>query len=174
MLVENNKAFTLAELLTVLTISSLLVAFAIPYYFEMLKNNKVRTDSEILMSAILLGKDKAISKGEDVAICAIDPDEDNITCLSSKSWQSWAVYYGEDYNSLDEDSLIAIYNTNGTVFESNVKIIRINDTGFAETTVTIAGQPDDCDSGNYRRELTLSLSGNVSLERVECVIAEEE
>ncbi|MBT4963168.1 MAG: prepilin-type N-terminal cleavage/methylation domain-containing protein [Francisellaceae bacterium] len=175
MLVSKRQAFTLAELLAVVTISSILVSFAIPAYYDLLRNNAVRSDSEHLTAGFLTAKSEAITTEADVTICPFDA-ESGVSCISTSNWSSWVVFSGSSPNSLNADNIISVYNVDNTIFtsDSGITSITFRPTGFSSVGTTFAGQPDNCStSKKYRREVTVNISGVISGERKLCIAPEE-
>lgn len=171
MLVKQNHAFTLAELLAVVAISALLIAFAIPAYYELSQNNATRSDSELLMSAMHTAKSAAIDRGANVSVCAFNPSDNDITCQSEGAWIAWVVFQGDAVSQINADNIINVFDVDRTQFvpNNNTTIITFGAAGFATPGTVFAGQPETCPQGRrYRREVQVSASGAISGERVQC------
>lgn len=176
MLVKRYYAFTLAELLAVVAISALLVAFAIPAYYELSQNNATRSDSELLMSAMHTAKSAAIDRETTVSICPFNPNSDVISCQSDGNWTAWVVFQGDAVSQISSDTIISVFDVDRTSFTTNnsTSIVTFGPAGFASPGTTFSGQPETCPQGRrYRREVQVRASGAISGERVQCSVAQE-
>ena len=102
---NNNKGFTLMEMLIVVAIIAVLVAIAIPVFTNQLEKSREATDAANIrsayaevMAAALTGatKDEAANNKVDVTTDAATGDEKVIT--ANKSNTSWTITYTEKDN----------------------------------------------------------------------------
>lgn len=99
---RNAKAngFTLIELIFVLLIAGILISIAVPSYNDAVSKNKVNAPYKSLRSAISLAKTEAISRNQQVVICASD---DQSSC--GDDWnKGWMVFVDSNKNESYEAS----------------------------------------------------------------------
>ena len=90
---RKQSGFTLIELLTTMVVVGILVAYAIPSFKLTVQNNRLVTESNDLLGAMLYARSMAVtiaaSQGQPVKVCA---SSDGATCSGSTNWQNgWIV-----------------------------------------------------------------------------------
>lgn len=83
------SGFTLVEMMVVLSIVAILMAFAVPSMVEMTQRSDLKRASGALFEALNTARTEAIKRGSDVSLCA---SSDGRHC--DGDWQSWIVFPG--------------------------------------------------------------------------------
>lgn len=103
------KGFTLAELLIVLAIFSLITVLATPSFSQAIKANQARSFANTLYHQLLFARTTAITMNTVVTICASD---DQVNCSSTQDWSDKKLIIFTDHNldrSIDEkDELLQV------------------------------------------------------------------
>jgi type IV fimbrial biogenesis protein FimT len=92
-----QTGFTLAELCTALAVAGILVAIGVPAMASFIGKTAVNAQAQGLMSALRLAKQEAMTRGELVSVCALDPGGADIgepACLPrGEDWSAgWIVF----------------------------------------------------------------------------------
>jgi type IV fimbrial biogenesis protein FimT len=95
------RGFTLVEVLVVMTITAILLAFAIPSFQTMIRNNRISSSSNSLLAAMDLARSEAVRRSTVVTVCrSTDPEAVAPGCSSAANggyaandWASgWIVF----------------------------------------------------------------------------------
>lgn len=90
----NQRAFTLIELMITLLVVAILASVAVPAYQTMVKNNRLTTQVNELVTALLYARSEAVKRSAPVAVCA---STDTSSCSGSNTWDTgWIVFIDED------------------------------------------------------------------------------
>ncbi len=87
---KNISGFTLLELMVVVTIAAILMAIAIPSFNEAIRNNRLTTYANNLVTAMNLARSEAIKQGMPVTVRRVD----NLSSTNSgANWEDgWDVF----------------------------------------------------------------------------------
>ena len=83
---NQNKGYSLIELLVSLAILSILLAVALPNFQDTIESNVTNSQAKLFMTTLNLARSEAIKRGINVGIC---PSNDGLDCDAA----SWSVYY---------------------------------------------------------------------------------
>lgn len=79
----SQRGFTLIEMLTVLTISTILVALAMPSFQSIIRSSRISGATNSLLAALDLGRSEAIRRSTNVTVCrSTTADLPNADCSS--------------------------------------------------------------------------------------------
>ena len=159
--------FTLIELLITLTVAGILVALAGPSFKTTIQNNRLVTQGNDLLGALIYARSEAIELNSKVTVCA---SSDGATCIGSGS--SWATGWVIGYIPQGTTSTNTVYtvlrshaaiNSGNTISSSLGASVAFLSTGMLNGTST--GTFTFCDSRGktYGRSLYLMLSGQARL-----------
>jgi type IV fimbrial biogenesis protein FimT len=182
---DRSQGFTLIELMIVVAIVAILLSIVVPGFRTMFANNNAATLSEDFASAISYARVEAVKRGKAVSLCrsntaGTDCDD------SGNDWNVGYLIYLEGKTSetdtatsVPTDGVLKVYPSSleskssiEVVRDSNpVKFLRFTSLGTlarnvdkeAVITTTVA----NC-KGNQTREITLKLSGSVSVAKKTC------
>ncbi len=160
---NTQQAFTLLELMVTLSIVAIVMAIAVPNMSQFVKNDRLTSYSNTLLSDLMLARSKAVQRNQPVIVCA---SSDQTTCTGGDFKDGWIV--GVDTNRDgaigNADELIRVQNKikgDITYVDGGLNTIIFDSRGFAPTT---NGQISVCDSrGNaYAKSIAISPTGRTS------------
>jgi len=94
---KNHRGFTLIELMVTLAVAAILLTVAIPSFTEMIKNNRLTTEINELVTVLNFGRTEAIKRGIDVTVC-----KSNTGTSCAGNWQNgWIAFV-----DLDDDGVV--------------------------------------------------------------------
>jgi type IV fimbrial biogenesis protein FimT len=85
---RRRRGFTLVELLVTITLLSLLLALAVPFFTTMIRNTRVRTVSESLMNGIRTAQAEAVRRSRQTVFSLTDqePGVDSTAVVNGRNW----------------------------------------------------------------------------------------
>ena len=106
---NKNSGFTLIELMVTLSIAAILMGIAVPSFQTVIKDNRIVTQTNQLVTALNLARSEAIKRGVRVTVCK---SANRAACTTAGTWdQSWLVF-------VDSVSPIGTIDTNDLVLRS--------------------------------------------------------
>ncbi|MGM0517415.1 MAG: GspH/FimT family pseudopilin [Pseudomonadota bacterium] len=103
---KKSHGFSLIELMMVLVVAAILLGIAIPSFTEIIKNNRLTSQTNSLLTSFSLARAEAITRRTTVAVCT--PQAGANSCQASTAWQDgWVVFVdeGKDGNWADDELL---------------------------------------------------------------------
>ena len=181
---KKENGFTLIEILITIVVLSILLAAGAPAFNGFIKNNRVTTQTNGLVSAIQLARNEALKRGTNAVICA---SSDGATCTGNGTWASGWIVYSDidpgDGNNPDvgttdpvceenEDCIILISDglSGGNTLISAIDSIHYLSNG---TTAPGTGTAEfelvsrDC-KNNQARNISVKLQGHVVVTEASC------
>jgi type IV fimbrial biogenesis protein FimT len=135
------RGFTFIELLTTLTIVSILAAIAVPNMRTFLQNNRLATSGNNLLHALQIARTEAIKRqipNATIAVCAIADSSvaDNSLSCSNGNYTQWFTFIDANSNGQHDNGETVLArgasDPNVTVKSSaSSGIVCFNSTGFA-------------------------------------------
>jgi type IV fimbrial biogenesis protein FimT len=92
---KRPHGFTLIELIVVIAIIAILAAIAFPNFSVSLRNNRIGTQTNDLLSALNYARNEAITRTRGVSVCAADTSDGATpgACSGSDEWSTgWMVF----------------------------------------------------------------------------------
>lgn len=80
--------FTLIELMIVLVIGGVLLGMAVPSFNTVIRNNRLTTEANNLVTAFNIARSEAIGRRTNITVC---PSSDQATCTGGGWHQGWVV-----------------------------------------------------------------------------------
>ena len=101
---DYSGGFTLTELMVVLTITAILIIYSAPSFIDLIRANRLSTQTNIFITAMNLARSEAISRNERVLLCIHNGNQ----CGTTDQWeQGWIVFADQNGNStIDTGELI--------------------------------------------------------------------
>lgn len=170
------SGFTILELMITVAVLAILLGIAVPSFTEIIRQNRLSTQTNDLLTATAVARSEAVKRGARVSIC---PANGN-TCSGVSEWSSgWLVFTddGATPGSLDAGEVILqrwpaasaqslnVTNTQGL---TSVSYEGTGATTLAavETTFTIVNVP--CSNPEGQRTVTVARAGRASAARGNC------
>jgi type IV fimbrial biogenesis protein FimT len=153
--------FTLVELLITLAIVSILMLIAVPSLSDFMKNERLTSQINTLLSHLQYARSEAITRHYQVVVCA---SRDGATC--SGSWtDGWIVFSDQDASSTvnDDDVLLRMHGKlkgSNTMTSTGGTIIIFDDRGFSpgySSTFTVS----DTRGSSYAKSISISNTGRI-------------
>jgi prepilin-type N-terminal cleavage/methylation domain-containing protein len=109
------RGFTLVEVLVVMTITAILLAFAIPSFQTMIRNNRISSASNSLLAAMDLARSEAVRRSTVVTVCrSTNPEAVGPVCSSAANggyaandWASGWIVFAKAAGNLNNDTVEA-------------------------------------------------------------------
>ena len=114
---ENERGFTLYELLIVLLLIALLTGVAIPNFANLAANGRIRTEVNALFHAIHVARKESIMRRKVVSLC---PSADGRQCSATLDWSlGWILFSNSDRDEpprIDPDEpVLQVHRTQGDI-----------------------------------------------------------
>ena len=159
----NHKGFTLLELMITLAIVAIVMAIAVPNMSQFVKNDRLTSYTNALISDLMLARGKAVQRNQPTIVCA---SSDQATCTGGDFKEGWIVAIDIDNDGTvgNADELIRVQNQiKGDIeyVDGGLNIIRFDSRGFAPNT---NGQISICDDrgDNKAKSISISPTGRTS------------
>lgn len=173
-----HRGFTLIELLVTLGVLTIVLAIAAPDVQAFIRNSRITSQTNDLVTLINLARSQAIHEGHMVELCL---SHDQQSCNSNNWAHGWLVWVDRNDNrSFDADEIARVsapidyYTTAESNNSNNQSFDRIAflPTGFADlgsgissATIILQGKP--CSDG-LSRQITINASGAIKSQHSDC------
>jgi type IV fimbrial biogenesis protein FimT len=159
-----QHGFTIVELMITVGIAGIVLMIAAPNMSEFVKNERLTTAANTLISDLMLARSKALEMNQPVILC---PSSNQTSCTDTNYEDGWIV--GVDGNNDDvigSADLIKVQQALGSdvfVNDGGLKIIKFNEKGFTPDH-TNADVLSVCDSrkDTHSKAVALSRTGRVN------------
>jgi type IV fimbrial biogenesis protein FimT len=151
---KGYRGFTLLELMVTLAVLAVLITVGIPAFGDMVRNNRVTAQTNELVSALNIARSEAVKRGRNVQVVVTSP-------VGGWSAEVSVVGAGGDpLRRVDRaDSLVTV----------NAATVTFRPTGVPLAAVDFGMQPQSECSGQQRRQVAVTASGQVRTTRQTCV-----
>ena len=174
----NNKGFTLIELIITIAIAAIVMAIGVPAFQDMIRNNRIISQTNDVMSALSFSRSEAIKRGRPVVICK---SSGGAGCATSGNWdQGWMIFVDTDNNAAvnSGEEILRVHDalTGGNTLEGNGNVATYisyssdgvtrlkNGGGFQSGTLTFGL----CNSSKQKNTILISDTGRARIEKVTC------
>jgi len=147
---NNDKGFTLVELMITLAIAAILMSLAVPSFTTTIKNNRLTTQANELISTLNYARSEAIRRGANVSVDSSD---------ASTNWHNGWVVKDSGNNILRNHQA---FEGNSTLVGSTSSMA-YKSTGFLSGTTAITYTLCDDRTGETGRTISVSLTGRPSV-----------
>jgi type IV fimbrial biogenesis protein FimT len=174
---DEQKGFTLVELLITMVVVSILLATAIPSFMQFIKNNRVTGQANSFVVSTHMARNEAVKRGAGTTLCAANADMSGCSNDPNDWSTGWIVF--SDLNRdgvLDsgtcletEDCLLSTVNgrVKGTLTgsSSDIRFLPTGQTSNGPVTLTL--KADDCDH-KQERNITITRQGHTTVTEQAC------
>jgi len=158
------KGFTLLELIVTLAIAGILTGIAIPNFVGLLKNNRLISKNNDLLTALTLGKSEALKRATSVTLCKRNALGTN--CDSGRLWSDgWLLFNDLNSNAAVDaaDEVLRVYEPlpTGISLTYAFNQVTFNSLGFSSG---YTGTFKFCDDrgATYSRGLIIAHTGQLT------------
>lgn len=175
-----SRGFTLVELLITIALVAILTAIALPSFGTVIRNNRITTQTNDLISAFTLARNEAVTRSRGVSVCAADtrngvPAE----CGDSSDWEHGWVVFIDDTVAASGPTTIAAASVlrmwegdsqNQLLPESSQFFVRFTPRGEISSSadVKLTMKPKTDCSAQQRSVVSISAMGRPSALRMNC------
>ncbi|MGH8262709.1 MAG: GspH/FimT family pseudopilin [Steroidobacterales bacterium] len=137
---RTQLAFSLMELLIALSIAGVLLTLAVPNIQSFLKNNKMTSVANDMLTALTVARSESIKLQQPVALCAsTNPKAANPTCTTGTFTPGWVVWVDVNNNGLHDNGERVIMAREAldpaiSAVANNSYLVSYAPTGFAQTS----------------------------------------
>ena len=165
-----SSGFTLVELLVTMVVFGILASIAIPSFSDLIKNSRLATETNDLMSDLAYARSEAARQGKRVTLCV---SSNGTSCGTGSAWAGGRIVFADTgtYGTVDgTDAVLRVSNS------ISAKKITIAASGFSTlnylqfkqsgaTSSSVNGKFKICDdrTGAYGREIELLITGRAAL-----------
>lgn len=172
---KTQRAFTIIELMVTMAVAAILITVAIPAMQDLVRNNRLVTQTNLLVSHIQLARSEAIKRSSQSALCrSADPQAATPTCSgSATTWTTgWLVFAdgnGDGAYQSATDTLIRIgeATTGGITVRTNANAdlnLRYNPNGTLNGNAALFAVCDGRDDPeDFGRHVQIAVTGRPSL-----------
>ncbi len=118
-----NAGLTLVELLTTLTVGSVLLSVGVPSYQAVVENQHIQARTNLLVSHLHLARSESVKRFMRVGLC---PSDDGETCADTYDWSNGWIVFVDD--NLDKER------------QTTEPLLTVTDTTEAIKVVTSTGR----------------------------------
>lgn len=171
-----QRGFSLIELMVVVAIAAILTVIAVPSFAEVTIRSRIAGEANDFIAGVSYARTEAIRLGGTSGICA---SSDGATCTGEWT-DGWLVWSDADLDgTLDSPAevlRIGEVNALDTFEVTDLTEVKFTRRGLVDvediddpTDAEFVLRPADCKVGKmHQRNLTLTLTGQVRMERVSC------
>jgi type IV fimbrial biogenesis protein FimT len=173
---KRTQGFTLLELMTAIAVLAVLMGLGVPAFTNIMRNSQIASQSGNLVTALTLARSEALKRGVRVSVCGVDA-EDPEACMEGADWSNGWIVFADDFGDMgvvdENDEVLQAWPAplSGVAIGTEMQSITFTRTARAEFVGSFDVTKPGC-TGDQQRQIDVSLSGRVSLTRVEC--AEED
>lgn len=162
---NRQHGFTLIELMITLGVAAILLTVAVPSFNTTIKNNRLVTHANLLVSSIGLARSEAVKHGRTATVCV---SSDQATCTAETNWElGWMVWVDLNTNNqpdAGEERQFVQSFPSGTTLTSAVSLLNFSAQGAATDVATATATLDLCDNrtGETGHQIGISATGRAS------------
>ena len=164
---KKESGFTLFELIVTVAIAGLIMAFAIPEMGTFVKNERLVTQINTLVSHLAYARSEAVLRRQQVILCASDDSASTTPSCAGTNWAAgWILYVDVDNSSgfSAGDLVLRVKQTlegsNTSLVSSTGSSIVYDNRGFSPNSNGTFSLCDDRGAG-YMKSITISNTGRV-------------
>lgn len=191
---HRSAGFTLLELMIAVTVLAIGMSIAVPSFTDIIRRNRLTTQTNNLMSALAIARSEAVKRGTSVTVCPANaltgPGADQCSGVDNWAQNGWIVF-SDVRAPLGQVNAVAMdpANTNDSILQrvppaSEQKIQVANEEeitsltykqdgtvelppGTPSTTFTLT--PETCRNPDGARELEVIAAGRAGIKKAQCI-----
>jgi type IV fimbrial biogenesis protein FimT len=165
------RGFTLLELLTTLSLMTIVATMVVPSFVDLIKDNRIVVSMNRLVTALQLARSLAVRAGDNAILC---PSRNGLNCARTNQWKyGWIIFSDPNHNNRRDPGEIILrrdnhaaqlditsgrrtyrirYFSDGTSYFSNTTFVFCDDRGGASARAVIlsnGGRPRSSDVDPY-------------------------
>jgi type IV fimbrial biogenesis protein FimT len=163
---NTKSGFTLVELMITLAIVAIVATVAVPAWSDFVRQNRVATVNNELITAFGLARSEAARDNSTVSVC---PSTDQSSCTGGTDWTvGWVVYTGSGQPS--GGSIIHVWDPlpGGLTLDGPSSALTFSGDGSLDGSSSFDLQASSC-HGQEHRDITVLASGQSYTEEASCV-----
>lgn len=172
-MLRRQQAFTLLELMVTIAVLAILAGIALPSFMGTIRRNNLSTYTNELVASIALARSEAIRSTHGATLCAANATHNG--CAAAADWNSngWLVWVNNRADpafSAAEDTVLAVRQANPAItLAANASKVEFDGRGRPSSALDFDLKIKDCpSSGDYRRTISINVSGQVSKQAAKC------
>jgi type IV fimbrial biogenesis protein FimT len=151
---ERYRGFTLLELMVTLAVLAILITVGIPAFGDMVQNNRVTAQTNELVSALNTARSEAVKRGRNVQV---------VVAAEDNGWSAVVSVVGAAGDP------VRVIERADSIVTVNAATVVFRPTGAPLAPQDFDIQPQHDCSGQQRRQVAVTLSGQVRTTRQACV-----
>jgi type IV fimbrial biogenesis protein FimT len=190
---HRSAGFTLLELMIATTVLAIGISIAVPSFTDIIRRNRLTTQTNGLMSALAIARSEAVKRGTPVTVCPVEAltDEGADQCSGEDNWaeNGWIIFsdvrapLGEVNAEVLEEA-----NTNDSILQrvppASEQKIQIANTELMTaltyrqdgtvdlppgTVTTFTLTPETCRNPDGAREVEVIAAGRAGIKKAQCI-----
>ncbi len=171
---NRQAAFTLIELMVVVTLVALLALVGVPNFQRMVSDNRASSQANNIMASLQLARNEATRTRRPVTVC---PSTNQESCATASDWdRGWIVFYDANesgtpaIDNTEQDIINVGQARSSGIATSGPARVRFRPTGMTEETTTVhvfTITPERCVSDEVRT-IRVVPGGRANLQRTDC------
>ncbi len=159
---KRQSGFTIIELMITVTVAGILLAVGIPSFQELIKSNRLTTQTNSLLTALHLARNEAVNRGHNIRVLPISGNLD-----WAAGWQV-RLDVDNDGNTDAEDTVLRSFDAiEKATLTGTANSVTYQPSGFVSATNAITLTANDC-TGESIRVVSVQLSGLASFNKQIC------
>ncbi len=154
--INQHQGFTLLELIITIGIVGITMAFAIPGMGIFVKNERLTSSTNSLLTDLMLARSKAVERNQPVIICA---SSDQASCTGGSFEDGWIVTVDTDSDGTGDQIIKVQQAITGNISykQAGLSSVTFDNRGFLPTDAN-TGTISICDDRGNDHAKTISLS----------------
>jgi type IV fimbrial biogenesis protein FimT len=164
--------FSLIELMVTIAVLAIVLSIAAPSFQAFVRNNRMTSVANELVSALNLARSEAVRRGKTVTVCQSDANAATPSCNGTSWTDGWLVFVGTA-GAGDDDSAnhikVGQINLDGVQIDAPADEMGFSASGASTSsgTFTISTVCESGD-GNKKREVEIGTTGRISVSSPPC------